>query len=106
MSSIKPMDLAFFLLENTSRQMHMTAYQLLKVPARQKNSFIQKLVKTFRNSEVAPPFNKKLKWLGKNVGIRMAHECIVSNLILNRRLEHPRRAVFQNISDVWNCYIK
>ena len=67
MSSIKPMDLAFFLLENTSRQMHMTAYQLFKVPARQKNSFVAKVVKTYRNSEVAAPFNQKLKWLGKNV---------------------------------------
>ncbi len=67
MSSIKPMDLAFFLLENTSRQMHMTAYQMFKVPARQKNNFVAKVVKTFRNSEVTTPFNQKLKWLGKNV---------------------------------------
>ena len=67
MSSIKPMDLAFFLLENTSRQMHMTAYQMFKVPARQKTSFVAKVVKTYRNSEVAAPFNQKLKWLGKNV---------------------------------------
>ena len=67
MSKIKPMDLSFFLLENTSRQMHMTAYQLIKVPAKQKAGFVTKLVKTFRNSEVAAPFNQKLKWLGKNV---------------------------------------
>ncbi len=67
MSKIKPMDLSFFLLENSSRQMHMTAYQLIKVPAKQKASFVTKLVKTFRNSEVAAPFNQKLKWLGKNV---------------------------------------
>ena len=67
MSKIPPMDLSFFLLENTSRQMHMTAYQLFKVPARQKSSFVEKVVKTYRNSEVAAPFNQKLKWLGKNV---------------------------------------
>ncbi|MBE9540181.1 MAG: wax ester/triacylglycerol synthase family O-acyltransferase [Proteobacteria bacterium] len=67
MSKISPMDLSFFLLENTSRQMHMTAYQLFKVPARQKNAFVAKVVKTYRESEVATPFNQKLKWLGKNV---------------------------------------
>ena len=67
MSKISPMDLSFFLLENTSRQMHMTAYQLFKVPARQKNAFVAKVVKTYRESEVAAPFNQKLKWLGKNV---------------------------------------
>jgi diacylglycerol O-acyltransferase len=67
MSKINPMDLAFFLLENTSRQMHMTAYQMFKVPARQKGSFAAKVLSTYRNSEVAAPFNQKLKWLGKNV---------------------------------------
>ena len=67
MSKINPMDLAFFLLENTSRQMHMTAYQMFKVPSRQKDSFVAKVLSTYRNSEVAAPFNQKLKWLGKNV---------------------------------------
>ena len=67
MSKINPMDLAFFLLENSSRQMHMTAYQMFKVPARQKHSFPAKLLNTYRSSEVAAPFNQKLKWLGKNV---------------------------------------
>ena len=67
MSKLNPMDLAFFVLENSSRQMHMTAYQMLKVPARQKNTFVAKLLKTFRNSEAGAPFNQKLKWLGKNI---------------------------------------
>ena len=67
MSKMNPMDLAFFLLENTSRQMHMTAYQMFKVPARQKDSFAAKVLSSYRNSEVAAPFNQKLKWLGKNV---------------------------------------
>jgi WS/DGAT/MGAT family acyltransferase len=61
------MDMAFLLLENSSRQMHMTAYQMFKVPARQKHSFVAKVLKTFRNSEVTAPFNQKLKWLGKDV---------------------------------------
>jgi WS/DGAT/MGAT family acyltransferase len=47
--------------------MHMTAYQMFKVPARQKHSFVAKVLKTFRNSEVTAPFNQKLKWLGKDV---------------------------------------
>ena len=28
MSRLKPLDMAFLLLENSSRQMHMTAYQM------------------------------------------------------------------------------
>jgi len=67
MSRLKPLDMAFLLLENSSRQMHMTAYQLFKVPARQQKSFVTRVLDTFRNSEVASPFNKKLKWLGKDV---------------------------------------
>jgi len=61
------MDLAFLVLENSSRQMHMAAYQMFRVPARQKHSFVAKVVDTCRNSEVIAPFNQKLKWLGKNV---------------------------------------
>ena len=67
MSKLKPLDMAFLLLENSSRQMHMTAYQLFKVPARQKHSFVARVLQTFRSSEVAAPFNQKLKWLGKDV---------------------------------------
>ena len=67
MSSLKPLDMAFLLLENSSRQMHMCAYQMFKVPARQKHSFVAKVLETFRNSEVAAPFNQKLKWLGKDL---------------------------------------
>jgi len=66
MSRLKPLDMAFLLLENSSRQMHMTAYQMFKVPARQKHSFVTKVLDTFRSSEVAAPFNQKLKWLGKD----------------------------------------
>ena len=66
MSRLKPLDMAFLLLENSSRQMHMTAYQMFKVPARQKHSFVTKVLDTFRNSEVAAPFNQKLNWLGKD----------------------------------------
>ncbi|MGI9288311.1 MAG: wax ester/triacylglycerol synthase family O-acyltransferase [Pseudomonadales bacterium] len=67
MSRLKPIDLSFLLMENSSRQMHMTAYQMFKIPANQKNSFVPKLLKTYRNSEVAEPFNQKVKWLSKSV---------------------------------------
>ena len=67
MSKLTPIDLSFLLLETPSRQMHMAAYQLFKLPAREKNTFIPKLLRAFRNSEVAKPFNQKLKWLDKGV---------------------------------------
>ena len=67
MSNLKPIDLAFLVLENSSRQMHMTAYQMFKMPARQKDTFVAKVRNAYRNSEVASPFNQKLQWLGKNV---------------------------------------
>jgi WS/DGAT/MGAT family acyltransferase len=67
MNRLKPLDMAFLLLERSNRQMHMTAYQMFKIPARQKAGFVARLVKTFRNSEVAAPFNQKLEWLGRDV---------------------------------------
>lgn len=67
MSKLTPIDLSFLLLENSSRQMHMAAYQMFKLSGRQKNTFIPKLLEAFRNSEVAKPFNQKLKWLDKGV---------------------------------------
>ena len=67
MSKLAPLDMAFLLMENSSRQLHMTAYQMFKVPARQKSAWVNKVLSTFRNSEVAAPFNQKIKWLGKEV---------------------------------------
>ena len=118
MSKIKPMDLSFFLLENTSRQMHMTAYQLLKVPAKQKAGFVAKLVKTFRNSEVAAPFNQKLKWLGKNVASWQKVEPDLNYHV--RHLAVPAPGTFKQFYELvsflntplldrdqppWECYI-
>lgn len=118
MSKIKPMDLSFFLLENTSRQMHMTAYQLFRVPARQKNSFVEKVVKTFRNGEVAAPFNQKLKWLGKNIA---SWEKVKPDLDYHvRHLAVPAPGTFKQFYELvsflntplldrdqppWECYI-
>lgn len=67
MSRLTPIDLTFLLLETPARQMHMAAYQLFRLPARQKTTFIPKLLEACRNSEVARPFNQKLKWLDKGV---------------------------------------
>lgn len=67
MSKLKPIDISFLLLESSSRLMHMTAYQMFRIPASRKNSFVPRLLKAFRNSEVAEPFNQKVKWLGKSV---------------------------------------
>jgi diacylglycerol O-acyltransferase len=67
MSKLAPMDLSFLLMENSSSQMHMACYQLLRIPARQKNTFVATLLEAYRNSEVASPFNQQLKWLDGGV---------------------------------------
>jgi WS/DGAT/MGAT family acyltransferase len=64
MSKLTPIDLAFLLLENPSRQVHMAAYQLFRIPARQRKTFVPKLLETYRSGEVGKPFNQKLKWSG------------------------------------------
>ena len=61
MSRLTPLDMACLLLENSSRQIHMTAYQMFKVPARQKKAWVSRVLDSFRNSEVAAPFNQRLK---------------------------------------------
>ncbi len=67
MSKLAPLDLSFLLLENSSNQMHMACYQLLRIPARQKTTFVTTLLDAYRNSEVASPFNQQLKWLDHGV---------------------------------------
>ena len=67
MSRLTPIDMTFLLLETPARQMHMAAYQLFRLPGRQKSTFIPKLLEASRNSEVCRPFNQKLKWLDKGV---------------------------------------
>jgi len=67
LSKLTPIDLSFLLLENPARQMHMAAYQLYRLPARGRATFIPKLLEAYRNSEVARPFNQRLRWLDKGV---------------------------------------
>ena len=63
MSKLAPLDLAFLLLENPARQMHMAAYQVFRLPGRQKTTFVPRLLDAFRTGEVGRPFNQKLNWL-------------------------------------------
>ncbi len=63
MSKLKPIDMAFLLLENSSRQMHMTAYQLFDPPKTGARGFVGRVLQSFRDSGVAEPFNQRLKWL-------------------------------------------
>jgi WS/DGAT/MGAT family acyltransferase len=65
MSKVNPLDLAMVALENSNRQFHMTAWMLFEKPARQKDSFVPRLLEAFRNSEVAAPFNQRLVWKGR-----------------------------------------
>lgn len=67
MSRLSPVDLSFLLLETPSRQMHMTAYQIFRLPPREKKTFIPRLLAAYRSGPVAEPFNRKLKWLDKGV---------------------------------------
>jgi diacylglycerol O-acyltransferase len=66
-SKLTPVDLSFLLLENPSRPMHMTAYQLFRPPAKQKASFVRRLLEAYRSGPVAEPFNRKVRWLSGGV---------------------------------------
>jgi WS/DGAT/MGAT family acyltransferase len=118
MSRLKPLDMAFLLLENSSRQMHMTAYQMFKVPARQKHSFVTKVLHTFRNSEVAAPFNQKLKWLGKDAASWQTVEPDLSYHVRHMAVPAPgtlaqfyemvsflNTPLLDRDQPMWECYI-
>ena len=67
MIKINTLDMAFLLLENATRRMHMTAFMIFEKPKGQQLSFGPRLVETYRASEAAKPFNYKLKWLDKGL---------------------------------------
>ena len=50
MSKLSPVDLTFLLLESPSRQMHMTAYQVFRLPPRERHSFIPRLLAAYRSA--------------------------------------------------------
>jgi len=63
MSQLGAIDLVFLLLENQTRPMHMSSCLIFEPPARQKNTFVTKVIEAFRSAEAARPFNQKVKWL-------------------------------------------
>ena len=118
MSRLTPLDMAFLLLENSSRQIHMTAYQMFKVPARQKKAWVSRVLDSFRHSEVAPPFNQRLKWLGKDVASWETVEPDLHHHV--RHISVPEPGSMQQFYDIvsflntplldrnlplWDCYI-
>jgi len=63
MIKINSMDMAFLLMENATRRMHMTAFMMFKKPAGQEATFVPRMVEAYRSSQAAAPFNRKLQWL-------------------------------------------
>ncbi len=60
MSKVPPLDLTFLLLETPSRPMHMTAYQVFRLPPRQKITYLPRLLAAYRSGPVARPFKQRL----------------------------------------------
>lgn len=118
MSTPSPLDLSFLLMENSKSQMHMACYLILKVPQRQKNTFVPKLLKAYRTGEVAPPFNQQLRWLEKGVASWTTVEPDLNYHIRHLALPAPgtMQQFYQLISflnaplldrnrPLWECYI-
>lgn len=118
MSKLSPVDLTFLLLETPTRPMHMTAYQVFRPPARQRATYVAKLLAAYRNDPVAKPFNQKLKWLDKGVA---SWETVEPDLHYHiRHIAVPAPGTLQQLSDIvsflnsplldramplWECYI-
>jgi diacylglycerol O-acyltransferase len=118
MSKLSPVDLSFLLLETATRPMHMTAYQVFRLPPRQKNTYISRLLNAYRSGPVAKPFNQKLKWLGKGVA---SWETVEPDLRYHiRHIAVPAPGSMQQLSDIvsflnsptldrsmplWECYV-
>jgi WS/DGAT/MGAT family acyltransferase len=63
MSRLAAIDLAFLLLENQIRPMHMSSCLVLEPPTGEGKTFVSRLLKAFRAAEPGRPFNQKLTWL-------------------------------------------
>lgn len=118
MSKLTPVDLSFLLLETATRPMHMTAYQIFRLPARQKATFIPKLLAAYRSDPVAKPFNQKLKWRDKGLASWVTVEPDLRYHI--RHIAVPSPGSMEQLSDIvsflnsplldrsmplWECYI-
>ena len=118
MSKLSPVDLSFLLLESPTRQMHMTAYQVFRLPPRERHSFIPRLLAAYRSGPVAKPFNRKLKWLDKGVA---SWETVEPDLRYHvRHIAVPAPGTMESLSEIvsflnsplldrslplWECYI-
>ena len=118
MSKLSPLDLTFLMLETPTRPMHMTAYQVFRLPARQRTTFVAKLLAAYRSDPVAKPFNQKLKWLDKGVASWGTVEPDLHYHV--RHIAVPAPGTLQQLSDIvsflnsplldramplWECYI-
>jgi diacylglycerol O-acyltransferase len=118
MSKVPPLDLSFLLLESPTRQMHMTAYQLFRLPGREKKTFIARLLAAYRSGPVAKPFNQKLKWLDKGMASWVPTEPDLRYHV--RHIALPAPGTMQQLSEtvsflnsplldrarpLWECYI-
>ena len=118
MSKLSPVDLSFLLLESPTRQMHMTAYQVFRLPPRERHSFIPRLLAAYRSGPVAKPFNRKLRWLDKGVA---SWETVEPDLRYHvRHIAVPAPGTLESLSEIvsflnsplldrsmplWECYI-
>lgn len=118
MIKIKPIDMAFLLLENSSRSLHMCAFMLFDPPAGQEQTFAARVVDTYRKSAVTRPFNYKLKWLGKGLA---AWETVEPDMNFHiRHIAIPRPGSMEQFYDtisflnstlldrghpLWECYV-
>lgn len=118
MSKLSPVDLSFLLLEAPTRQMHMTAYQVFRLPPREKKTFIPRLLAAYRSGPVAKPFNRKLKWLDKGVASWVTTEPDLRYHV--RHIAAPAPGTMQSLLEIvsflnsplldrtlplWECYI-
>lgn len=62
MTKLSPVDIAILASENSSRQMNIAFVEIFQIPARRQKNFVSRVLKAYRSSKVAPPFNQKLKW--------------------------------------------
>lgn len=118
MTRISPTDLSFLLLERANRPNHMAAFTIFQKPEGQESSFGLRLFDAYRHSEAVEPFNRKLKWLGKDVA---AWETVVPDMQYHiRHIAVPAPGSMQQFQEtvsflntslldrgqpLWECYV-
>lgn len=118
MTRINALDMAFLLLENATRRMHMTAFMIFAKPKGQQSSFGPRLVSAYRKSQATKPFNRKLKWLEKGVASWETVEPDMDYHIRHIAIPGPgsMRQFYETVSflntslldrghPLWECYV-